>query len=63
MCPEELNIRQDEDYEDYESDEEKKETPCKDHATIAPNFNDMKNFKGFELKSNCTSFKVSAEGH
>lgn len=68
ICPEELNIRDDDSSRFYDGDsgagrEESKEMPCKQHADLVPNFCDMKKLKDYELKSTCTTFEWNSEGH
>lgn len=63
ICPEELNIRDDDSTRDTEGYGESKEMPCKQHKELVPNFCDMKKLKEYELKSNCTTFHWSSEGH
>lgn len=58
MCPEELNLRQDDEHrEQYEECKEDEKT-----EQIVPNFVDMKKLKDFELKSNCKKFYSNTEG-
>lgn len=64
ICPEELNIRDDDSSRDTtSSDEVTKAMPCKQHADLVPSFCDMKRLKDYELKSKCTSFEWNSEGH
>lgn len=60
MCPEELNIRQDDEHD--RSDENKKDEARKERETRVPNFSDMEKSKEFEFKSKCTNFQLNTEG-
>jgi hypothetical protein len=36
---------------------------CKHHSEMAPNAEELKKFKNFELKSDCSTFYLASEGH
>ncbi|KAG5684340.1 hypothetical protein PVAND_013575 [Polypedilum vanderplanki] len=39
------------------------DTLCKHHKDLVPPFCEVAKLKGFELKSNCTSFHMKSEGY
>lgn len=62
MCPEELNIRHDDENreQDFEYEDEEKKEPRKEQ--LVPHFVKIQKYKDFELKSCCTNFYQNAEG-
>lgn len=45
------------------SDERKSEQNCYHHKDLLPPAEELKKFKFFEVKSDCTSFEMKSEGH
>ncbi|KAG5671912.1 hypothetical protein PVAND_002081 [Polypedilum vanderplanki] len=66
LCPEEEEQKQQNSQnncDEKESQKEASEKICNEHAKMVPEFENLKNLKKFELKSNCNSFHWATEGH
>lgn len=61
LCPDEA----DKNLQRSASEKTKKEEEplCKHHAEMLPEFDELKNMKKFELKSDCNKFHWISEGH
>lgn len=61
LCPEEAEKnRQNITVETTKKDDD---PLCKHHGDLVPDFNDLKNVKKFELKSDCNKFHWTSQGH